>query len=264
MNRPALTVLILIFLGISSWAQETKAPFDVKKSREELEIMKGILSTTLTFVARSSHDSSARWRFPNIDAFYLASQGAVFVIPTSTIRILINSPQSSNEYFSSEMAEEISRYSQAIAQEAMGAAAEGLRQSGFADSMVPQPAQPPGTQQQNRERVEVDREELRKRVEEFQARAKKSREEAEARRQKLLEVLSQIRIHLVEALANYGDSITTVKPDEFINLVLVTDDLENRGKRSDIISAQKSWITDYKSGKLSLEGFKQKALQYVQ
>ena len=34
--------------------------------------------------------------------------------------------------------------------------------------------------------------------------------------------------------------------------------------RHDIISAQKSWITDYKAGRISLENFKQKVLQYTE
>jgi hypothetical protein len=29
-----------------------------------------------------------------------------------------------------------------------------------------------------------------------------------------------------------------------------------------VVSAQKSWITDYKAGKLTLDAFKQKVLQY--
>jgi hypothetical protein len=30
----------------------------------------------------------------------------------------------------------------------------------------------------------------------------------------------------------------------------------------ELVSAQKSWITDYKAGKLTLDAFKQKVLQY--
>ena len=101
---------------------------------------------------------------------------------------------------------------------------------------------------------------------EYQARIKKSREEAEANREKFLESLKEIRMPLIEALANYGDSLTTVKPGEYINLVLIDGHLRfGRMKtRHDIISAQKSWITDYKAGRLTLENFKQKVLQYTE
>ena len=93
----------------------------------------------------------------------------------------------------------------------------------------------------------------------------KNREEEQKRREKLLQSLADIKIQLIETLANYGDSLTTVKSDERINLVLTTDGFEGRQKkRFDTISAQKSWITDYKAGRLSLEDFKQKVLQYTQ
>jgi len=97
---------------------------------------------------------------------------------------------------------------------------------------------------------------------------KKSREETEASREKLLESLKEIRVYLIEALANYGDSLTQVKPGEYINLILYADALDtNSGRmkaRHDIISAQKSWITDFKAGRISLDSFKQKVLQYTE
>jgi len=104
-------------------------------------------------------------------------------------------------------------------------------------------------------------------VAEYQAKAKKSREESQARREKLLQNLAEAKIYPVEALANYGDSLTTVRPNEYISLILTTDgidahsDFGGQKTRQNIISAQKSWITDYKAGRLSLDAFKQKAQQ---
>ena len=102
-------ILIFTCLGSFSWsaAQGAKADlFDVLKSQQELEIMKGILSTTLSFVAQSLQKQSTAQagtrgtttpfgsvsvyssglRFSNMNAFYLYGQGAVFVIPSSTLR----------------------------------------------------------------------------------------------------------------------------------------------------------------------------------
>ena len=100
---------------------------------------------------------------------------------------------------------------------------------------------------------------------------KKSRQETEADNQKLLENLKKVRVDLIETLANYGDSLTTVKPNEYISLILVTETpdstlgrLGGAKERHDVISAQRSWITDYKAGRLSLDGFKQKVLQYTE
>ncbi len=114
------------------------------------------------------------------------------------------------------------------------------------------PAQPNLTQQYEQTRKE------------FQEKIKKAREEAEANHQKFLQSLSEIKGQLIEALATYGDSLTMVKPDEYVNLVLVTDRYDNQQTRSDVISARKSWITDYKAGKLNLESFKQKVIQYTE
>ena len=99
---------------------------------------------------------------------------------------------------------------------------------------------------------------------------KKSREQAAANRQKFLESLKELRAPLIEALANYGDSLTQVKPGEYINLILSTQDaldIMDYGPaktRHDIISAQKTWITDYKAGRISLDTFRQKVLQYTE
>ena len=57
-------------------------------------------------------------------------------------------------------------------------------------------------------------------MEEYRIVIKKSREEAAANQEKFLESLKEIRVHLIEALANYGDSLTQVKPGEYINLIL--------------------------------------------
>jgi hypothetical protein len=94
-------------------------------------------------------------------------------------------------------------------------------------------------------------------------------EEEEARQAKFRESLSQLKIFLMEAMANHGDSLTVVKPGEYVNLVIVddgnrwfVDDSGDRAQR-EILSVQKSIITDYKTGKLSLDAFKQKVLNYV-
>jgi hypothetical protein len=107
-------------------------------------------------------------------------------------------------------------------------------------------------------------------MEEYQAASKKSREESAANQQKLLDSLKELHVPLIEALANYGDSLTQVKPGEYVNLILDTEDtldIMDYGPaktRHDVISAQKSWITDYKAGRISLENFKQKVLQYTE
>ena len=98
MKKTYATLLLVIALGLLPWgATQTRTDlFDLKKSQQELEIMRGILSTTLGFVMKElrGKDSSApeprddffHWRFTNVSAFYLYGQGAIFIIPASSFR----------------------------------------------------------------------------------------------------------------------------------------------------------------------------------
>jgi hypothetical protein len=115
-------------------------------------------------------------------------------------------------------------------------------------------------------------EEVRKKLEDLQRNVVKRREMEEVKRKELLERLAQIKVYLIEALANHGDSLTHVKPNEYINLVLTAEDgdskwfkladSEDASPHREIMSVQKSVITDYKAGRLTLDTFKQKVLQY--
>jgi hypothetical protein len=291
--------IIITFLGAVSWgtAQGTKTElFDVTKAQQEIEIMKGILSTTLSFVAQSLQKQpttgargvatpfgaySPSWRVSNMNAFYLYGQGVVFVIPTSGLRLAGSRNMlalADLDNMTADMARasaELARASREFAVAGRGTGSgvvggvSGAVAGGAATGAAPKPAQaatPPATPVP----PQVNQEELRKKVAEAQERVKKSQAEAEANRAKFLASLSQIKVYLIEALANHGDSLTTVKPNEYLTLVISTDDYdgfmigEEGGSRThrEIISVQKSWITDYKAGRLTLDAFKQKALQY--
>ncbi|MBP1601908.1 MAG: hypothetical protein H6Q06_2059 [Acidobacteria bacterium] len=98
--RRFFAVLILVLnIGLLSWslAQGTRNDlFDQRKVDQELEIMKGILGTTLDFAVRDLQVSTAgesrderhlehAWGWNNISGFYLYGQGATFIIPTSEL-----------------------------------------------------------------------------------------------------------------------------------------------------------------------------------
>jgi hypothetical protein len=128
---------------------------------------------------------------------------------------------------------------------------------------APQPAAEPRSPQRE--------EEMRKKVEDLQRSVVKRREMDEVKRKELLERVAQIKVYLIEALANHGDSLTQVKPNEYINVVLTAEDgdrwfkladSESESPHREIMSVQKSVITDYKAGRLTLDAFKQKVLQY--
>jgi hypothetical protein len=125
-------ILVLILMGTASWGQGTKELFDADKSREELEIMKGILDTTLKFQAQRVKPETARWRWSvsSLETFYLAGQGAVFVIPA--YRWSSRNSLNFDPDFTSEMAQlsrEISAASQEVAREAALQAQQALARS---------------------------------------------------------------------------------------------------------------------------------------
>jgi hypothetical protein len=327
MNKRIVSILaIAAMLGLLSWsvAQTPKAElFDAKKSQQELEIMRGILSTTLNIVTKdlrsAGGDTSTRIfrnsSFSNVGAYYLYGQGATFTIPMSNFRFSTSYGRLSAGYEDQAAAMELMRENMEATRaqlEATRAEVEAARigpgigkgigggigsgvgggvGGGVAGGVgagvptpPPSPPSPPppaapavapqaAATPQAVAAPQARTEEMRKKLADAQEQVKKRREEFEKQNQKLQEILTQLKSYLIEALANYGDSLTVVKPNEYINLVITTDSdgFGLFGESSDtgaprptkeIISVQRSVITDYKAGRIALDAFKQKVLQY--
>ena len=334
------TLFLIVSLGLVSWGR-AQTPrndlFDLKKSQQELEIMRGILSTTLGFVVKElqGKESSSRpevedkylrssWRFSSLDAFYLYGQGAVFVIPASNLRSLLGPRAEAygpfraarTAYFDAESAvreaelalsgEQMALLQGQLAEMALAGVPGGVEggviggvpggvtggvaggvgagipgkarsrpgaqaprpqsqpQAQTAQSPTPAPEAPPPGQTTPR-----SPDELRRKLADAQDQVIKRREVAAAKRAKFLEQLAQIKVYLIEALANHGDSLTHVKPNEYITIIITTDDgdfvfHDSPGTRSEreVLSVQRSAVTDYKAGKLTLDAFKQRVLNY--
>jgi hypothetical protein len=305
----AVIGVVLLLLNGSQGAQVQ--PFDLRKCQQELEVMKGILRTTLGFASQelaSSFKSDkvetktgpkriafARSGEFNIGAFYLTGQGAVFTIPTSSVRDLMRARK---EDLAFSLAADIkgggwngawmeqlgNQLNELNAQLQDGFGLDGIPALAAvpAPPVAPQPPVPavspaspapapkPG-QTTDSHPATLREKQLRQKLAELQEKVKQRGEEEEARQARFRESLSQLKVFLMEAMANHGDSLSVVKPEEYVNLVLVDegnrwfgfgDDSGDRAQR-EILSVQKSVITEYKAGKLSLEAFKQKVLNYV-
>jgi hypothetical protein len=342
MSKHAAALLLILGLGSLSWsaAQSARSDlFDVKKSRQELEIMKGILNATLGFAASEiqggdkSADAFQGGLFhsfgggSNINAFYLYGQGATFIIPISGFRFATKtrtvmpwlvggkiaaareedmgdslvSLQEEMDALNFEMMlknDEMAVAAGEMAQAVHELAREAAEYPALAGGVVggvgtgvgvgvgtgngrstlvvqsaptppPQAGQPAPAPPARPAKPQADREEMRKKLEDAQKKITETRKEMEARRQKLIESLTQASGYLVEALANHGDSLTHVRPNEYINIIITTDgdymvfaqNSETRSQRQ-VLSVQKSNITDYKAGRINLDAFKQKVLQY--
>lgn len=297
-----------VLWSLKSFQGAQLQPFDLKKCQQELEIMKGILRTTLGF---ASQELATGWRKEkaetkftakrfvfgrsdfNIGAFYLAGQGAVFTIPTSGFRDLMRARKGGmalaiangdfNFNWNGTLVDEIHHELNALNDQL---AAFGL-QGRAALALSPEPPVPPvpavspaspapapkpprpGQAKDSSESSAAREKELRAKLSELQEKVKQRGAEEEARQAKFRESLTQMKVFLMETLANHGDSLTVVKPIEYVNLVIIDEgsrwfgeDSSDRTQR-EILSVQKSVITDYKAGKLTLEAFKQKVLDYV-
>ncbi|HYK91075.1 MAG TPA: hypothetical protein VE398_20045 [Acidobacteriota bacterium] len=325
MKRRFISLMLVVSLGLVSWgtAQSgSSAPFDVRKCQQELEIMRGILSTTLGFVANDIKGRQViasaggkretvlanSWWSPNVSGYYLHGQGAVFVVPMSALRghagwLLGSEHDGDYQVFSAQMEAAEAKLAQseamleALSQPTLPGGGVGVGVgSGTGSSVaggvvggvpggvsggvvggvpggVPSPAAvqatPAPAPTPKAAKPLANQDEIRRRLLEAQERVKQHREQSDAERQKLIEAVAQAKVYLIEALANHGDSLATVRPNEYLNLIITTDDgglffagADEPRARRQIISVQKSVITDYKAGRLSLDAFKQKVLQY--
>lgn len=326
MKRYLSILSMILGVALLAWgtAQSTQtSPFDLKRSQQELEIMKGILGTTLSFAAQeirnraagaSAHErdvSRSRIGFTGVNAFYLYGQGAVFVVPLSNLRFAMfrgsryamAGPYGEwNELsaaYDAEVAlqsvleteagmslataqlDEHSRQLEELAREQAEIAAALAEQkisssTGVAQPAVPKSPRPPAAAPApvtapaapKADLTPERREEIKKKLAQAQEKVKQRRQEFEAQNKKFMESLGEVKGYLVEALANHGDSLTHVKPNEYINLILTSDgyasfaDTAGGRMQRDVISVQKSTITDFKTGKITMDQFKQKVLQY--
>ena len=315
-----LLMACLILLPLAGTESAQVQPFDVKKCRQELEIMRGILRTTLGFASKelaastkiSDADSKnaiavfvGGGEFSNIGAFYLAGQGAVFTIPASGLRESLRARKDLNwknafnlrpgtfefnfdDYNdlagqladqAGQLADQAEHYAQPAVQgvlapeppeppepPAPAVAASPPAPAPAAQAAPRAPAAAPGS-----ESTSGKQEQMHKKLLELQEKAKRKAEEDEASRARFRERLDQLKVFMIEALANHGDSMTVVKANEYLNLVItddgrsfwVGDDSTSQRAQREIISVQKSVISDYKAGRLSLDGFKQKVMNYL-
>jgi hypothetical protein len=328
MKRQLWALLLAAGLGLSSWGTAQSGRGDLleqKKAQQEIQVMKGILETTMEFVANElysresgagkSETQNSGWKVSrfggsDISSFYLYGQGVTFIVPISSLRgsfarhgrlaqigelsdldLTASLDEASSELAAAglelaankEQIELATRQATDAAMQAVlaqtppppppapvasagrvsASASSGTgRGQGQGQGQAAAPAKAP--------RSTGDQEQLRKKLAEAQAKVKKSREEMEAQRQKLLQSISEIKVYLIEALANHGDSLTFLKPSEYINVIITTDEgfpmflpPGQRSSQREVISILKSVITDYKAGRLNLDGLKQKVMQYT-
>ena len=324
MKKRIAVIMAMVAMSIFSWSQENRTIPDAKKSGDDMEIMRGILESTLKLYAPKT---SILNRF-DINSFYLRGQGAVFTIstaglrdyypafatatgsvsandsPAKTLKPLVNSgfdsisdSQESESWpgdisqpasvprvpfrvrnYRIETMDDGSLLTYVRSDEQNIAMVTMTNEKGELSMMPIDVDDSSGASEVTNqskiagkiwERFGMTQErfdQVLAQLTEMQEKTRKVRDEQSASWQKLRQTIAEIQIPLIDTLANYGDSLSAVRSEEYINLALIiVDEFDfNSKKQLDIITARKSWITDYKAGLLTLDEFRQKVLQYNQ
>jgi flagellar motility protein MotE (MotC chaperone) len=247
---------------------------DSQKSRQELETMEGILSTTLGYAVQrlsgnQAADGDRVFKFHRMDGgdvngYYVYGQGAVFMIPISAL-------QRHHEMDFAFAMPDIDVLVEPALEMGLAAAAVGLEAS--AEAMAEQ-EKDEKLQKQTEERKQERKKELTQKLEkqkekmqQIQEQAKKRRADMEQKRKELITRLDQVKVDLKDALARYGDSLSIVKPEESVTIILSDEggfkwgDMEGAGI-CHVLTVRKSLATDLKSGKITREEFDRRVVDY--
>jgi len=307
-NRYMAFCLVLV-IGVGGWLAtslaQRNAPFDVQQTNKELEILEGILSTTLKYAVDDSSRTRTRragvlqfGRSQQIESFYLYGQGAVFMIPNSRsahssrpadlaqVRDLIDQVEekgTTTDTYLRSLERRIKR------------AERGFVLQGFIEPeyirVPPLPPEPPtaprapGTGSEElvyaelaqayalsaglrgkevsgedlEEWIQTNREALQEALQE----SEQSQAEMEQREQKIQDAI-------VSALAQHGDSLSAIQPDEYVSLIFLSDSrgldsfVSPRQNRSGarVVSIQVSQLSEFKRGALTLDQLRESLVQY--
>lgn len=312
MNKKQVAVLLTLWFGLVAWVGINKAQvslFDSKKTHDEIEVMKGIIQTSLKNAFRDNSKSS-EWddHFgggprPNISGYYLYGQGVVFELSVSSVS-LANfpkvvkpvvaikppkppkppvAPKTSGSTVPAPEAPppppvpppppadlaDLDRISGEAAVAGMKAAEQVMTSKEMAEVMkqVGETMKEQGLLQ--KEFSEKYQNDLRRSLEESQKSLQEWRTQSHMQRQNMEKQREAMKPVLIEVLARYGDSMSFVKPEEYITLILSSDrwgdwgsDEEETRLGREAISVKKSTIMDYKLGKISIDDFKKRVLIY--
>ncbi|MFB3903333.1 MAG: hypothetical protein ACE15E_07765 [Acidobacteriota bacterium] len=244
---------------------------DSQKSRQELETMEGILSTTLGYAVQrlgTNGETKAdrvfrpfhRMDGGNVSGYYLYGQGAVFMIPVSAL-------QRQQEMDFAVAVPEIDDLVIPVVTAGIEAAAAGLEAAGEEGEKAKEQADKVQQQEERKKDLARNLERQKAKMQQLQEQSKKRRAQMEERRKELINRLGQVKADLKDALARYGDSLSIVKPEESVTIVLSDDRGFHWGESASagicqVLSVKKSLVTDLKAGKISRDEFDRRVVEY--
>ncbi len=248
MSRKWLAATLAAAIGFSAAAQAQER-VDSRKVNRELAVMERLLRTTIEFVTEElakEELKTDRVKFhvsDSIRSFYLYDQGAVFYLSMPSIRT------------------------------------SGSGSSVDLYQIWTRDRQAPRTLRTQRVEESLDRRDPRVRLRELQERVKQDRTQIDSALAAYQDRMESMKDYLIETVANHGDSLTTVKDGEYINLVLnpgsntwlpvvpssavtYVSSAPSGSSLRQILSLRKSDIGEFKTGKITMADLKQKVRSY--
>ncbi len=312
MKNRYMALGLVFVIGVGGWIATTlaqrNAPFDVQETNKELEILEGILSTTLKYAVGDSSRSRRSGLFQfgrnyQIESFYLYGQGAIFMIPNSRsvqsssladlrqVSELIDEVEekgATTDTYLRSLERRIKRTNRGIV--------FGNLQPDYAP-VAPQPLvtipplppdpptapRPPETQElvyaelaeafalsAGRRGKEVSGEDLTEWIQTNREALEKETQESERSQGESDEREHRIQNAIISALAQHGDSLSAIKPAEYVSLIFLSDSRgldafvsarQNR-RGALVVSVQMSQLSEFKRGELTLEQLWERLVQY--
>ena len=273
-------VLLATLISMTMMELAQTQLFDQERSRQEIETMRGILRTSLDYALKKNPQESEDSRFGDLTGFarssrvsgvYLYGQGALFGVSLAW---------PSADGFGSLAALADMAPSPPPAPPAPPAppslneddVAEARQQAEAAKADIAAAVTQAKEQQKEAARQINELMKQSAKVQKKMGEWKKQNAEAHA---KLQTQMASAKTALVETLAKYGDSLSVVKPQEYITIVIsgegspwFSDEFSvarpvTADRNQQIVSVQKSVVTDYKAGRISLDEFKKRVLLYT-
>lgn len=266
---------------------------DQVQGEKELAVMKSVISTSLSLAKKSlkEEDSSdrrlGRYRMFTtdfdadvIEGYYLHGQGVVFTIPYPCLSGRFpGNWENEIDIRLDEIMEEKLVDSEFIEQEVelLLNEVELQRQELGLPHAVPPPPPPPGAPKApvspepapdpaaEMEAAEAAKN-FEKQVSKIKVRLREVKEQTAEQKEKTAKEREAIKKELIDVVAVHGSSLTQVKENEFINLIL-RDNCEafNWNDSEDsrtVLSVKKSDLSAYRSGQITKEQLKSRFIEY--
>ena len=235
-NWITMTLLATTMTGALP-AQSETTPFDPAGLRQELEIMEGILHTTLKYALEES-DSGPRAFSRRTESFYLYGQGAVFVVnlPFRRSRDIVREVARQKRGIARQE-RELSRIKNALgetedpnililkAQQQVLTTLASIEADAASDAPPPTaptweplpPAPPVAFVEQAPEQV---LEPLKERLQSLQKRLQVQQRQMEEHNAEIEKKMVEVEKALLEALSRHGGSFRSLSEGEFVTLIL--------------------------------------------